>query len=317
MQQTRREVIDELLDFVGELSDDEARNTAERLLNRALQTIWIKRAWSQFVSPAPLELTLTPNQRSYALPDHFGRLRSLEQAARNATRGSWIRYLAEMDMLEQYPDAGTSLEQASDPAFCSVHGTVGVTTQPLITGEELEVVSNNAADIDIRVSIIGDDSNGNNTRNQVTLNGTTPVSIGTWGFVDELGKAFPADTAPTTEYFSSRGNVTLRKVTGGTVLQSLFPQESARQHRVFTVYPKPIRADVLVIPFVRAIKLRAHDADPTPINWGPALFEEMLIQWRAQNGEIRDPSQAARPALIDLVCFENEQIPHWTRAFGS
>lgn len=317
MQKSRREVIDELLDFTGELSDIEARNTAERLLNRALETIWLKRAWSQFVSPAPLQITLVANQRSYALPDHFGRLRSLEQAARNLTRGSWISYLGDQEMLERYPDAGTLLESASDPSFCTILGTVGVYRQPLVIGEALEVFSSSAADVDIRVSIIGDDASGNNTRDQVTLNGSTPVSIGTWSFVDEFGKAFPSDTEPTTEYFSSRGNVTLRKVTGGAVLQTLFPQESARQHRVFTIYPKAIQADVLAVPFVRGIKLRAHDADPTPINWGPALFEEMLIQWRAGNGEIRDPSQALRPCLLDLVCMENEQTPHWTRAFGS
>lgn len=316
MQKSRREVIDELLDFVGELEDAEARNTAERLLNRALEGIWMKRAWSQFVSPAPLQIQLVANQRSYALPDHFGRLRSLEQAARNATRGSWISYLGEQDMLERYPDAGTTLETASDPCYCTILGTVGVYGQPLVTGEALEVLSSSVADIDIRVSIIGDDANGNNTRDQVTLNGTTPVAIGTWSYVDEVGKAFPADEEPTTEYFSSRGNVTLRKVSG-TVLQQLFPQESARQHRVLTVYPKPSAADVLVVPFVRGLKLRVHDADPTPINWGPALFEEMLIQWRAHNGEVRDASQVARPAFLDLWCYENEQTQHVTRPFGS
>lgn len=317
MQKTRREAIDELLDFVGELNDTGARDSAERIFNRALESIWMKHSWSQFASPAPLQVTLVANQRSYALPDHFGRFRSLRKAGRNVTRGTDVDYINHDELLEQHPEAGTALEVASDPYLCTIAGVCGVSTQPSPSGEALEVVSSSVADTDIKVSIVGDDSSGRNLRSQVTLNGTTAVAIGTWGYVDEFGKAYPAGTDPATEYYSSRGTVTLRKVSGGTVLQTLFPEESSRKHQVLTVYPKAVRADVLSFPFIRGVNRLVHDADPLPANWGPAVFEEMFINWRVMNGDVRDAASIARPSFLELVQFENLQTRRGTTPFGA
>lgn len=316
MQKSRREAIDELLDFAGELNDSGARDTAERLLNRALETIWLKHPWSQFISPAPLQITLVANQRSYALPDHFGRVRSpRSNPVRNLTRGTSLRLLDDSVLFDQYPESGTTLEVASDPSCCSIFGTVGASTQPAAAGDALEVVSSSAADTTVRVAIAGDDTSGRNTRAQVTLNGVTPVAIGTWTFVDEFGKSYPAGSDPTTELTSSAGTVTLRKTAGGTVLQTLFPEESARRHQVFLVYPKPTAADVLAVPFIRSINRLYNDADNVPSAWGPALFEEMMIQWQVGTGDLpmAQAGRVTRAAFMDLVMFDNENRPRIER----
>lgn len=317
MQKTRREIVDDLLDFAGELNDNEARVTAERLLNRALETIWLKYPWSQFVSPSPLQVTLVPNRRSYAMPDHFGRFRWPMNPVRNLTRGTWLETMSDDDFYRQYPDSGTVLEVASSPSVCTLVGSVGVQVQPLITGEALEVVSTDALDVEIKVAVSGDDANGSNTRRQVTLAGQVPVAIGTWSYIDEFGKAYPAGSDPATALYSSRGSVTLRKVGSGTVLQTLFAQEAAQLHRVLVTYPKPSQADVLAAPFIRSVKRLVNDPDIIPSNWGPALFEEMVIQWKVNLGDLPMAGQAPRPVLLDLICFENENRPRGTRPFGA
>lgn len=319
MQKTRREIVDDLLDFAGELGDSNARTTAERMLNRALESIWLKHPWSQFVSPAPLQITMVVNRRSYALPDHFGRFRSPINPVRNLTRGTWLQSLPDEDLFRQYPEAGTTLEAASTPSLCTLLGSVGVQGQPLPTGEALQVVSSSAGDTDIRVSVVGDDSLGRNTRIEVMLDGLNAVAVGTWSYVDEFGKAYPAGEEPVTPLYSSRGTVTLRKTSDGTVLQTLFAEEAAKLHRILSVYPKPNVADVLAIPFIRAISPRLKDADVLPSNWGPALYEEMAIEWQVNTGDLTraEAGRVPRPALLDLICFENENQPRGTRPFGA
>lgn len=308
MHQSRRELLDDFVQFMGETADDEARNIAERLLNRALTTIWLKHPFAAFRSPVPFELTLTVNQIRYALPDYYGRVVP-PGALRNLTRtGAPIWPRQPGDLAIDYPRSGTTEEVAGYPRSYEIAGVCGVHTQPASTGEALEVLSGDPNDTDVVVAISGDDATGRWTRNQVTLNGTVPVAIGTWTFVDELAKAYRATATPATELTSSRGSVTLRKITGAVELQKLFTQESAKEHAVLAVYPKPVSADTLAIPILRRPKRLFQDADALPDLWQPALWEEMSIEWGVNCGDI--PRQQAgvipRPALIDLVAFDNE-----------
>lgn len=310
MQQTRREFLDEFLGFVGELGDDDARDVAEQTANRVIQAIWTKYPWSMFVSPAQLQLTLAVNQRGYALPDHFGRFG--KGKVRNLTQGCPLT-LRDLELIrEDHPDQGTTREIAGQPELYCLSGMTGVSRQPLVAGDPLEVLSDNAADVDVVVEVAGDDATGRWTRNQVTLNGTTPIAIGTWSYIDEFSKAYPDDVEPDTPRTSSRGNVTLRKVAGAVALESLFSAESSREHRLFTVYPKPNAADVLGIPFLRRPKRLLHDADLIPLNWGPAIFEEMLLQWRTNTGEVPADGTIPRPALNDLIALENASMSRRT-----
>lgn len=68
MQETRREFLDSFLAFVGE-PDDDARNVAERLLNAAIERIYMKQPFRQFRAPNAYEITTVANTRSYSLPD--------------------------------------------------------------------------------------------------------------------------------------------------------------------------------------------------------------------------------------------------------
>lgn len=310
MHKSQRELLDDFLDFVGEKGDANARTTAARVVNRALTTIWLKRAWAIYRSPVPFTMALVVNQARYSLPDYFGRVGPGQP--RNITQGGAPLLPRQPGGLENdFPWMGTTQEVAGQSRWYEVTGMSGAHTQPAVTGDALEVVSSSVSDVDIVVAIAGDDSNGNWTRNQITLNGTTAVAIGTWSFVDECAKAYVNTATPATDQTSSRGNVTLRKVSDQTEIQKLFPQESSREHAIFTVYPKPSTADTIAIPVIRRPKRLFHDADSIPDLWEPAIFEEMSMQWAVNRGELSEAQANAmpRPALLDLICHENAITP--------
>lgn len=303
MQSSRREFLDDFLDFVGEPNDANSRNTAERLLNRALHTVWMKHPWRQFVMPAPVQLTTVANSRSYVLPPHFGRV--LGGRIRNISRSYDLSGVDAGALQTSHPEAGTSLEVAGSPELFTVSGTCGVSVL-LAAPETLTVVSDSAADgITGRVTVEGYDVANRWRRQQVTLNGLTPVALPVNVVPWTFGKAIVAGTASATELTSSVGTVTL---TGGTsgVLQTLFSYESAVEYQVLTLYPMPsLAGETIAVPFLRAIVRSLFDADPIPNHWQDAVFEEMTIQWRVNTGELSvDTLNVARPKFLDLLAFE-------------
>ena len=303
MQPSRRELLDDFLDFVGEQSDANARNTAERLLNRALHTLWLKHPWKQFVMPAPFSLTTVADQRSYALPAHFGRV--LGGRIRNLTTPRDLVGIEPETLQSAFPDAGTTLEVASAPQLFMVSGTCGVGVLRATT-DLVSAVSTSALDVTQRVTVEGYDSSGNWLRQSATLNGLTPVDfpirVVPWTF----GKSVVAGTNPSTELSSSVGSVLLSGLIYGATLQTLLPYESAVEHQVITLYPKPSAAgEVIAVPFLRGLVRSLYDGDPIPNNWQEAVFEEMTIQWRVNTGELTlDTLNVARPKFLDLLAFE-------------
>jgi hypothetical protein len=318
MHSTRRDFLDDFMSFVGEKNDDAARAVAARVLNRAMTAIWLKHPFREYRSPVPLQLTLVANQARYSLPDYFGRVGPGD--VRNYTQqGKKLTQRRDGDSERLNPVQGTAFEVAGPPREWETIGVSGVHTQPVVTGDALEVLSDNNNDTDILCAIAGDDSNGRWTRNQVTLTGTTPVAVGTWSFVDEFGKAYLSTATPATDLYSSRGTITLRKTSNAAELQKLFKQEASHEHTIFTVYPKPSAADILLIPVFRKPKRFVNDADPIPDLWDPALWEEALLQWAINRGEmsLSEYLRTPRPALLDLVAFDNESKgPSYTVPFG-
>lgn len=317
MHKSRRELLDDFVAFHGQPSDEVARNIAERLLNLSLQTLWLQRPWRIYRSPVPFELTLTVNQARYALPDYFGRVGPGD--VRNLSTGRPVTWLADGLREQRHPQAGTSFEVAGSVEGYEIAGMCGVHTQPDVAGEALEVVSSDTGDTDVVLSISGDDSSGRWTRTQVTLQGTTAVALGTWAFVDEVAKAYVATATPATELTSSRGTVTIRKVSDATEIQRLFSQETAKEHSILTVFPKPATADTLAVPIIRRPKRLLYDADPVPDLWEPALWEEMGIEWQVHTGDLTRAAagQVPRVQAIRLAAFENQNQPrHWKAGFG-
>jgi hypothetical protein len=308
MHYARREVLDDFVRFVGEESDDDARNVAERLLNDAMTTIWLREPWAVFRSPVPLQLTLVAGQSRYAMPQYFGRVGPGK--IRNLTRGSTLTPLQKGQADDVYPTAGSAFETTGTPVQWEMAGTCGVSTQPDPAGSSLEIFSDNADDTDIVVSLTGDDVAGVWQRKRIPLTGTTPVPVGTFVWIDELGKSYVASATPVTELTSSRGTVTLRTV-GGTILQALLDIETAAQHDVLVVYPTPNAADVLAIPILRRPKRLLYDGDLIPDLWYPAVFEAMVIGWKVNVGELNvlAASNAPRPRLVDLIAFEHANAP--------
>jgi hypothetical protein len=179
MQTSRREVVDDLLTFVGAAGDTKARKRAERLLNRVLEKIWMRQAWGCFVDPDVWEITTTANTRAYALPDHFGRISSSNRIVRNLTTGREIYPRDRGDLEHDDPATGTSLEVAGPPSQYAITGSTAVQRQPSSSGDALEVVSDSASDTTVRIFVEGLTTDDLVAQRQVTINGTTPVSIGT------------------------------------------------------------------------------------------------------------------------------------------
>jgi len=315
MHQTRREFLDDILDFVGHANDPGARNTMERILNRAIESMWNKRPWPVFLHPTAYEFSTLANTRAYGLPVWFGRVSGIDGAIRNLTTGQRL-YPSTREKLEaEDPTVGTSNEAAGPPRVYYLAGVQPVHTQPAASGDALEVLSDSAADTAVSVLIGGINGDGQWTSVQVTLTGTVAVPAGTWREVFEFAKAYPDGTTPATEFTSSAGSVTLRKVTGATELQMLLPQESAREVRVLNLYPKPDQAYDIAVPFLRSPRKAWKDADVLPFGWGPALFEECQIEWQVQAGDLsrQAAAQTARPAFIDLTCNENAAAAQMNR----
>lgn len=308
MQRTRKEAIDEFLAHTGERGDPKARDLAERALNRVIEAIWLRHPWVDYQSPSPLELTLVPQQRSYALPDYFGRVGPGD--VRNLTRGRRLLPTTRKRLDEEMPHQGTSFEVQGVPSRWLLEGTVGVETQPT-TPTTLEAVSSDTSDVDVRVMVQGDDQDGRWNRTEVVLNGTTPMSLGVWSYVDSFSKGYSG--TPPTEGTTSRGTVTLRLAGGGATMQVLRPFESAKEHRVFTVVPVPLYADVLAIPVLRRPKRLMLDSDPVPGDWWPAIFRGMVLQHRDNSGEMTVfPEGNLRqvwPELVTLLEHDNRQAP--------
>lgn len=308
MINTRRECLDQLLDFVGHIDDAGARNTAEILLNRCMERLWMKRAWRQFLNPNPYTFSTVSGTRAYALPTHFGRMSGIDGAIRNLTTGTPLFPISPEAVDEQNPAAGTAFETTGPPQQYALKGTQPVAVQPAAAGEALEVLSDSAADTTVRVEVAGINGNGEWDRVQVTLTGLGAVAIGTWRHqLDGFSKAYLAGVTPTTELTSSEGTVTLRKVAGAVVLATLLPQEAAREYQVLVLDPTPDAVSLISVPFLRGLQRLFRDADTIPANWSPALFEEMEIEWQVNAGTLARATaiQLPRPCFVDLVCLEN------------
>lgn len=316
MQSTRREFLDDFLAFVAEPDDDDARNVAERLLNQAIATIYMRHPFRQFRSPNAFEITTVANTRSYALPPWFGRLLP-RTPAYNLTRPGTLEPVDELAVRGDDPTIGTSAEIAGCPQGFYIGGTSALETEVSTSGTALEAVSDNASDTDILVTIEGHDSTGRQKRLKVTLTGTVAVALGTWKPpVMRIGKTYPEGSTPAIEFTSSRGTVTVRAAGAGATYLTMGADESTAEHLMVSLVRKPDAVYTIALPFLVAPRRLMYDSDPLPQWWGPAIFERMTHLWRANTGEIPTVEGLATPEFVNLVAFDNAMGPPPTkRAF--
>jgi hypothetical protein len=311
---TRREFLNDFLAYVGETGDPDAEHIAERVLNRALLSIWQARTWQQFVLPTPHVITTVAGQRHYALPSYFGRVSTRDGKIRNLTRrGADLTPIEREDLQTMFPNVG--LESPGLPQYYVIQGTQGTALQPAVEGERLEVLSDATADLGIRVVVAGYGPAQQEQRVALTLAGTVPIAVGpdSWAFIDTFAKAVPSSsvTAPL-EFHSSHGTVTIRVAGGGRTLGKLAPRESSRKQQILELFPRPVGGQRIAVPLYRLPPGLIYDADPLPFEWKEALFEECLIQWRINTGEQKldaGPDQMPRPKLKDLIVNENLSGP--------
>jgi hypothetical protein len=196
---------------------------------------------------------------------------------------------------------------------------VGVALQPPAGDEALQVVSSSAADTAVRVQVSGYDLNGVYLRREVVLTGAASVALGSWSAIESFSKAYPAGVDPTTPGTSSEGTVELQTAVGAVALQTLLPSEDARQLQTLVLSPTPASVWTISVPIYRKPLALIYDAEALPEHWENAVWEELHIQWLVNTGEmtVDTASASIRPALIDLIAWENlSQPPTRTRPFG-
>lgn len=320
MQESRREIVDRLLTFMGELSDSGARVVAEQLLTHTIHAIWMKHPFRSFLMPDPYLLSTVAGTRSYQLPPWFGRIANRDGRVQNLTTGQSVYPVEGEELYAVDPAAGSTLDtETAEPSRYMIRGMCGVNVQVASTGVAIEAVSDSATDTDVQVVVEGIDSNDQFTQTAVTLNGTVAVALGTWKKIQNFSKSWPQTTAAPTSaqtltgalaYTSSRGTVKLRNVaTPATIYQTLLPHESLREQWTLTFYRTPDRVYSMGLPVLRLPRRLLNDADPVPTMWGPAIFEEARKQYLINTGELTVASAAGVPsqALVDLICWDNEQ----------
>lgn len=305
MLQTQRELLDDFLSFSTEHGDSVARAIANRALNRALLTIWLKHPWAQFRAQSPYEFATVAGTRDYVLPRHFGRMAARDGAIRNLTQPREIFPVNRDDLNATHPSAGTSLETRGAPDRYLLDNTIGVSVQPAAAGEACELVSSSADDDDVDVYLEGLDASGVYKATKVTLTGTTPVAAGTWSRIEQFGKGYAAGTDPAVDQTTSVGTVTLRTVAGPTTLQTLLPDESGLDLVVLTLVPVPDAVYTIAVPYMLMPRRLYRDSQPLPRLWGNVLFEELCVSWLVNKGKVASDASVPRPHLADLLALEN------------
>lgn len=313
-QETRREIVDRLLRFVGELNDADARSLAEDLAANALQAIWLAHPFTEFVMPVDTVVNTVASTATYVLPTYFGRVAGKEGIVRNLTLGQKIYPLSGGDLEEWHPElAGTLDTQTGIPQNYTLSGKVGIGVQVAAAGEALEALSSSSSDTDVYLEVEGLSSAGEWTTTQVTLTGVAPVALGTWTYVQTIAKAYQATVTPVSALTSSRGTVTVRKVSGAVTRQTLFAHEASREQYQFRLWQTPQSVYRIGIPTIRLPRRMFQDSDPVPALWGPALFEQMLIDWRVNRGELgleaADALKKNGHQITALIGYDNESRP--------
>jgi hypothetical protein len=332
MLESRREIVDRYLAFVGELADPLARTIAEQLLDSIILELWLRHPFRSFLMPDPYQFATVAGTRNYILPAYFGRVASRDKRIQNYTTGGRISPVDGRALYDQIPGAGTLADtQTGPPSYYSIAGQVGVLRQVAAAGVLLEIVSDNAADLDVDVVVEGVDNAGVYSVSKATTNGVNAVALtGTWTKLQNVAKMWPqtaqasapssmATIAGALSYSSSRGTITVRDATDHvTVYQKLLPWESMREHWVLSFFPAADAVYTINVPVIRAPRRSVYDADPVPTMWGPAIFEQMLNKWKLSTGE--SSSDLGNEALIALIAYDNAGVDGarvLSQAFGA
>lgn len=304
--------MDRHLRFVGELNDDDARAIANDLVSQAVFTIWRAHPFTEFVLPVDVTFSTVVGSPFYVLPTYFGRIASKEGIVRNLSTGAKIYPITGRDLEELFPALGSALDQTpGPPTRYTISGKVGVSVQVAAAGEALEAVSSDAADTDIQLTIEGVDSTGEWTTTQVLLTGNAAKALGTWRYVQQVGKSYQLAFTPATALTSSRGTITVRTVAGAATRLILLAHEASREQWQLRLQPAPATVETIAVPTIRLPRRIFQDADPLPADWGDAIDEELRIQWRVNTSEITEAEAngLARPKLLQLIGLDNERKP--------
>lgn len=166
-------------------------------------------------------------------------------------------------------------DESGTPTHYTELGVIATRQLPASPGERLSIVSTSSDDTAIKISITGEDADGHELREVLTLAGTSAVlSAHTYAVVYQLSKA------------TSLGSVNVHGHTSGNYLQTLLPDESARQHRRIRLLGAPSRETPALILCKRHPAPLRNDSDDTLLtSCDPGLLALVLgdaLEWTQQ-----------------------------------
>lgn len=164
------------------------------------------------------------------------------------------------------------------PTHCSELAPIATKVMPADAGELLKLKSSAAGDTG-KVTVHGEDENGDGQQEQVTLTGTVPVfTVSKYKVVYGLSKG------------ASTGTITVRNNNDNLTLLTLAPTDVQKLHRRLRLHMIPTEALTLLVLAKRHPSPLVNDADATAL---PPLCDQALqaythgdaLEWQQQYGK--------------------------------
>jgi hypothetical protein len=255
--------------------DSSVRTRIRRFINRWQHQILTRPGFTRLLRDGQTTFTTTASQAVYGMPDAIGRIDGITCPSQDMVLAqrdlSWLRRV----------DPGLKAIGGPAEAYIPI-GHSAVLRQPAVAGNALYVVSSSAADttqtVTVRsVGIEGSEYLGSVITTTVTLNGTTPVQVTTFGISEVASGGFVLNT-------TAAGVVSLTDVSGGPTLSKIFPGKLFARYFQFRLWPTPTAALTYTVDYTRSVdNILANNQDV------PLLPEEFhyLLSLGAQVDEWR------------------------------
>ena len=288
---TLAEMADDVCARIGDFRP-ETYILVKQFLRREFVSLWDARLWND----SRVAVNVASNGEQLILPEYIDRVIGVR-----ADPG--LGQLGQMDaeyVLSVYP---TIFEETTGTQFgFSYLTSVGVKTLPVPdVGEKLAIRSTSASDATGNVFVYGEDSGGLEVRENVALNGTTPV-LTTNTYKTPLTITKPANTA---------GDIIVMGNTSAVELQRIYAGERERKHLRLWLFPPNTASETCLVVGKRRLLPLVNDQD-TPLLRGAVTY---LVNAATANAFMQFGKQAeaqvyqnkADEAKQTLISLEEQQ----------
>jgi hypothetical protein len=201
-------------------------------------------------------------------------------------------------------------DNSGTPTHCSELAAIATKVMPLAAGELVKVKSSAAGDVaPAKVTLHGEDVNGDPQQEQVTLTGAAlAASVNSYAVLYGFSKA------------ATVGTITLRNAADSATLQTLLPGDTQRLHRRLRLHTIPSVALTLMVLAKRHPGTFVNDTDATAL---PSLCDQALqayvhgdaLEFQRQYGKAQGKfaeAIALEKAAKDRETYQSAQTARFT-----